>query len=353
MQLSAEGFRSMRAEQTFTKKVQQLIIKAGLQLSLQNAELTALTDGGSDRNFYRIKEGAASCVVMASTTPRFDIESYISVGAFLFKHGIGVPQIYAHDDEKQAVLLEDLGDDSLLQLLKKAAGAQEIKRYYEQVLVSLAEMQVKTKKHLHDCGYLLGRSFGYEAFRWETDYFTECFLKRFCGLVIDNDEELDREFHSLAASLDSEPRYFMHRDFQSQNIYFKDSRPRFIDFQTATKGLLQYDAVSLLKDAYFKLEENIRDILLAFYLETLESDWGMDIERESFIRTFHQAGLQRNMQALGAFAYLAMDKGKTVFAAHIPNALFYLRDALKKFPEFPLLRELLEQAEIKTQSTKL
>ena len=353
MQLSAEGFGSMRAEQKFMKRLQQLIIKAGFQLSLQNAELTALTDGGSDRNFYRIKEGDASVVVMASTTQRFDIESYISVGAFLFKHGIGVPRIYAHDDEKQVVLLEDLGDDSLLQLLKKAAGAQEIKRYYEQVLASLAEMQVKTKKHLHDCDYLIGRSFGYEAFRWETDYFTECFLKRFCGLAIDNDEELDREFHQLAASLDSEPRYFMHRDFQSQNIYFKDGKPRFIDFQTATKGLLQYDSVSLLKDAYFKLEENLRAELLDFYLETLESNWGMDINRESFIWTFHRTGLQRNMQALGAFAYLAMDKGKTDFAAHIPTALFYLRDALKQFPEFPLLRELLEQSEIKTRSTKL
>ena len=339
----------MRAEQTFMKKIQQLLKKAGFQLSLQNAALTALTDGGSDRNFFRIKDGDDSFVVMASPTPRFDIESYISVGTFLFNHGIGVPQIYAHDDEKQVVLLEDLGDDSLLRLLKKATSAQEIKTYYEQVLASLAEMQMKTKHSLDDCGYLKGRNFGYEAFRWETDYFAECFLKRFCGLDIENDEELDKEFHQLATGLDSEPRYFMHRDFQSQNIYFKDSRPRFIDFQTATKGLLQYDAVSLLKDAYFKLQENLRDELLDFYLEMLKSDWGMDIDRENFVRTFHRAGLQRNMQALGAFAYLSMDKGKIAFTAHIPNALSYLKDALKQFPEFPLLRELIQKAEEKAQ----
>ena len=352
MQLSVEGFRSMRAEQAFRKKVQQLIKKAGSRLSLRNAELIALTDGGSERNFYRIKKGGTSYVVMASPAPRFDIDSYLSVGMFLFNHGIGVPQIYAYDDEKQMLLIEDLGEDSLLQLLKKAAGAQEIKTYYEQVLAGLAEMQMKTKNILNDCGYLGGRSFGYEAFRWETDYFAECFLKRFCGLAIKNDEELDREFHLLAASLDSEPRYFMHRDFQSQNIYFKNSQPRFIDFQTATKGLLQYDAVSLLKDAYFKLEENLRDELLDFYLKTLKSDWDMDMDRENFVRIFHRAGLQRNMQALGAFSYLSMDKGKIAFAAHIPSALSYLRDALKQFPEFPLLKELLDQAKIKIQGTK-
>ena len=86
------------------------------------------------------------------------------------------------------------------------------------------------------CSYLRGRSFGYEAFRWETDYFSECFLKRFCGFTVENDEELDREFHLLADTLSREPRYFMHRDFQSQNIYFKDGRVRYIDFQTATRG---------------------------------------------------------------------------------------------------------------------
>jgi hypothetical protein len=343
----------MQAEHAFMKKLQQLLKKADLHLSLDNAELIALTDGGSDREFYRLADGAASCVIMASSAPRFDIESYLSVGTFLFQHGIGVPQIYAYDDEKQVVLLEDLGDDSLLQMLKKASDRQEIKTYYQQALTGLAEMQMKTKTTLDECEYLRGRNFGYEAFRWETDYFAECFLKRFCGLAIENDEELDREFHLLAVSLDREPRYFMHRDFQSQNIYFKNGRPRFIDFQTATKGLLQYDAVSLLKDAYVNLEENLRDELLTFCIDVLASGWGVDIDRESFIGTFHRAGLQRNMQALGAFAYLSLDKGKTAFAAHIPHALFYLKDALIKFPEFPLLKELSEQAEIKTQSMKL
>jgi aminoglycoside/choline kinase family phosphotransferase len=50
-----------------------------------------------------------------------------------------------------------------------------------------------------------------------------------------------------------------------------------------------------------------------------------------------------------------MDKGKKAFAAHIPNGLVYLGDVLQRFPEFPLLRELVDQAQdkIKTLSTKL
>jgi len=334
----------MRTEKTLAKKIQNLLHKAGMPSAVDAAALVPLTGGGSDRVFLRLQAGGTTLVVMAGALPRYDIHSYIDVGTFLFQHGIGVPRIVASDEEEYIVLMEDLGDDSLYALAKRAATAGERTGYYRKVLVGLAEMQVKTAADLPSCSYLRGRRFGYEAFRWETDYFTECFLKGFCGFAIENDQELDLEFHVLAETLSREPRYFMHRDFQSQNIYFKDGAVRYIDFQTATKGLLQYDAVSLLKDAYVVLEDRQREDLLHFYLDTLIGTWRLAVDKEAFVRTFNLTGLQRNMQALGAFAYLSRDKGKTAFAVHIPAALSYLATALRELPEFPLLRGLVEKA---------
>ena len=259
----------MRAEKTLVKKIQNLLKKAGMPSAVDAAGLVPLTGGGSDRAFFRLQAGGTSLIVMAGAAARYDLHTYVDVGTFLFQHGIGVPRIIAVDVDEHIVLLEDLGDDSLYALATRAATAEEQTGYYRKVLAGLAEMQVKTAADLASCSYLRGRSFGYEAFRWETDYFTECFLKRFCGFAIENDEELDREFHVLAETLSREPRYFMHRDFQSQNIYVKDGAVRYIDFQTATKGLLQYDAVSLLKDAYVVLEDRQREELLDFYLDML------------------------------------------------------------------------------------
>ncbi len=334
----------MRAEKTLKKKIQNLLKKAGMPSAVDAAGLVPLTGGGSDRAFFRLQAGGTSLIVMAGAAARYDLHTYVDVGTFLFQHGIGVPRIIAVDVDEHIVLLEDLGDDSLYALATRAATAEEQTGYYRKVLAGLAEMQVKTAADLPSCSYLRGRSFGYEAFRWETDYFTECFLKRFCGFAIENDEELDREFHVLAETLSREPRYFMHRDFQSQNIYVKDGAVRYIDFQTATKGLLQYDAVSLLKDAYVVLEDRQREELLHFYRDILMTEWRLAIDRDAFIRTFHLTGLQRNMQALGAFSYLTMDKGKTAFSAHIPAALSYLAAALREMTEFPLLRGLVEKA---------
>jgi aminoglycoside/choline kinase family phosphotransferase len=70
----------------------------------------------------------------------------------------------------------------------------------------------------------------------------------------------------------------------------------------------------------------------------------MNVDRESFVKTFHLAGLQRNMQALGAFSFLSMQKGKTEFVQHIPAGLSHLREALCMFPEFPALMEMAEKA---------
>ena len=141
-----------------------------------------------------------------------------------------------------------------------------------------------------------------------------------------------------------QPRYFMHRDFQSKNIHFLDGKVRIIDFQTATCGLVQYDLASLLKDPYAPLEPDERQELLGFYLKELSETWNRPLDVEPFTTMFHRAGLQRTMQALGAFAFLSMRKGKKKFEAYIPSGIANLREALGKFSEYPALADLTAHA---------
>jgi len=130
-------------------------------------------------------------------------------------------------------------------------------------------------------------------------------------MAIPKESVLEDELNHLAFSLDKKPKYFMHRDFQSQNIHFKNGCVKAIDFQTATKGLLQYDLASLLKDAYFVIDEKTRDALVDFYMDVLTEKWDMKIDRQEFVKTFHLAGLQRNMQAFGClFFSLGLQKGR-------------------------------------------
>lgn len=306
--------------------------------------IALIAGGGSDRCFFRVGCGGQSFVVMGAPVYCFDIVAAVDVGRLLGSLGVGVPEIIACDEAAQLVLLEDLGGRSLLQALQEARDREEVLELYCRVLPVLADMQVRVTPVMEQSRYLKNRTFGYEALRWETDYFVECFLKRLCRLTIPEERMLERECHDLAARLAAEPRYFMHRDFQSTNIYLHDGRVRIIDFQTATRGLLHYDLAALLKDAYFPLTGSECDRLVDEYCAALESCGCAMPDREGFAEQFHCAGLQRSMQALGAFAVLGLDRGKPAFFDHIPAGLALLRQGLCRVGEYPCLQDLAGRA---------
>lgn len=333
--------------------IRAFLHKNRLTVSFESGQVSLIAGGGSDRQFYRIHMPGTSCVLMVSPLAKQEIAAFIDVGSFLLSAGIGVPEIIDADPDKKMVLLEDLGDDSLNRRVGLAGNPAQMAADYEKVLVFLAEMQIRPASSLAQSRYLKNRSFGYEALRWETDYFMDCFIKQFCGMPDSHEKNLETEFSHLALQLDREPKYFMHRDFQSQNIHFKNNAVRVIDFQTATRGLLQYDLASLLKDAYVEMTPEMRSDLLAFYMAVLRDRWKMEIDPEAFDRTFQLAGLQRNMQALGAFAFLGLRKGKKQFLKHIPAGLRLLQQALMLLPDFPALQDLVAAADERIRSRGL
>jgi aminoglycoside/choline kinase family phosphotransferase len=334
----------MEMNESLKKKIEFFLKKNKVSISLNSNNFILLAGGGSDRSYYRMFHESGSLVLMVSPTDKQEVTAFIDVGKFLFNTGIGVPEIIDVDEQGLMLLLEDLGDDSLYNILCHKKNKIDICGYYKKVLLFLAEMQIRPSLSFAQRNYLKNRVFGYEAFRWETDYFRERFLKQFCGLSLQKEVLLEEEFNRLASCLDREPKYFMHRDFQSQNIHFKNGQVKVIDFQTATKGLLQYDLASVLKDAYFVIDQKMRAELIDFYLDILNEKWGMKIDHKEFIKTFHLAGMQRNMQALGAFAFLGLQKGKRGFFKHIPAALSYLKEALLLLPDYPVLKETVSEA---------
>lgn len=304
------------------------------------AEIKLLPEYGSDRKFYRVIEGNKTAILIEhSGITGFD--DYIVIDKFLQKIGIAVPKIYDYDKDKQFILEEDIGDLNLQEAI--LTEKYEVLPTYKSVIDVLLKMQIEggEKIHLCQCSFE-GRKFDYDALRWETDYFAKYFLGLFCKVEARHTVILKEEFHTLASKLINETLYFMHRDFQSQNIFIKDGKIRIIDFQSAKQGLLAYDLASLLKDAY--VEERIGmqyiESLLNYYIDSLK-DWKIEISPDKFKQVFLYAGLQRNMQALGAFSFLSLVKGKKQFKKYIPSCLKYLKSALSETNEFPELKNLV------------
>ena len=180
--------------------------------------------------------------------------------------------------------------------------------------------------------------FSPELYRWERDYFREQCVGKVCGIVLGAAEgdALERELAALAGRLLDAPAVLVHRDLQSQNVMVRAGTPFLIDFQGLRLGSPFYDLGSLLYDPYVEIGEELRAALLQYYYDLTRPAAGWELFRE----LFSLAAAQRLMQALGAYGFLGLGKGKRYFLAHIPPALDRLIAVTEEGGRLPRLHAL-------------
>jgi N-acetylmuramate 1-kinase len=305
-------------------------------------EVTLIAGGGSDRGFYRLRGTEGSAILMLSPGADEDFRNFVEIAEFFTTIGVPVPEIYWVDFARTFVVMEDVGDESLYRRVHSEAKEEHVLAWYQEVLAALAHLQAEGGRRFRCCRPLRERVFDYSVLRWETEYFQQYFLEKDCGITIPDPEALAREFHDLAEAVAREPLYLMHRDFQSQNLMLHQGHVRILDFQGARQGLLQYDLAAVLKDAYVVLSRPLQQTLVDCYVEMLAAEGVAVTDRDRFWELYTLAGLQRNMQALGAFSFLSLVKGKTWFRQYIPAGIQHLSLALRERNDFPQLQALVE-----------
>ncbi|MCW5214029.1 phosphotransferase [Desulfobulbus sp. US5] len=153
-------------------------------------------------------------------------------------------------------------------------------------------------------------------------------LRYFFQLELD-EEKIAQDFHALAnRASQADASFFLHRDFQSRNIMIQQDQVRFIDYQAGRLGPLAYDLASLLIDPYAVLPTPIQEELLEQYLDALTALHPYD--RAQFRQEYILLALQRNLQILGAFAFLSQQRGKPFFRQYLIPALHSLQALLAK-----------------------
>ncbi|OGP75287.1 MAG: hypothetical protein A2Y80_04570 [Deltaproteobacteria bacterium RBG_13_58_19] len=315
---------------------------AGLGATLSNVQ--TLAGDGSDRRFYRLA-GDPSLILLYQPHPPGrgvnENDSYFSLGRHLRTQGVPVPEIYAYSREEGWLLLEDLGDLSLEVVIKNASGEEAIRGWYNQALAVLVRMQLKGREGF-DPSWCFDTPVMDRSFLWEREctYFVQAFLQGYLGLEVDPADLAPDFDRLLEGALPREAAYFLHRDFQSRNLFIKGGALRVIDFQGGRLGPLGYDVAALLIDPYVALSPVWQEELLNNYLNLLKERLPLDLLE--FREQYYHLALGRNLQILGAFGFLTRVKGKDYFAGYIPDALTGLRRRLQERPgEFPRLEKVL------------
>ncbi len=299
--------------------------------------------GGSDKQYYRIREEKGSSVLVQAPEADQDFQRYIEYTRFFWHHGVPVPELRSVDFERKQALLEDLGDLTLYSWLKCARPERQIEVLYERVLDIGVMLHTEVTRHASECPLLGERLFDYGHLRWETTYFVERFVQGVRNVPVLDPSGLEKDFHLLALQVDSFPKTIIHRDFQSQNIMVtRGTRPRLIDYQGARIGPPAYDVVSLLWDPYYHLDRRVRERLLRYYVDRAKKqDGGFD--EAGFTGSLVPCRLQRHMQALGAYGFLTKVKRKKYFLKHAQEGMRLLREdvQLVRREEYPALHRLV------------
>jgi len=320
----------------------------GLQKNqINEIVINPITGDGSDRLWFRAchkKDSLVICDHGICSVPGDNLSqlrAFVSIGTHLSQKTIRVPKILGHDEISGQVVLEDLGDIHLASMVTQCKSSSTIIDLYKKVIDQLIEFSQTGIQDFDTRWTCQTASYSKEVIlEKECAYFMEAFIRGLLGKELQFEQYAD-EFAIIA---DNALKYsfegLMHRDMQSRNIMLKNGKVYFIDFQSARIGPVQYDLASLLIDPYVKLSNIIQKELVEYAIARLGI--GSSAKINEFKECYQYCCLTRNLQFLGAFAFLSRVKGKKNFELHIPKAVESLKSIIHELPLLPALGKLVK-----------
>jgi hypothetical protein len=302
-------------------------------LPYSDFQLEVASSDASFRRYFRVTQHEDSRIVMDAPPEHEDIEPFVSIAELLGQHDIHVPEIFARDMQQGFLLLTDLGSTSYLSKLDNDSADS----LYHAAIDEIIKMQSVPVKDIDLPAYNRDR------LMQEMTLFPEWFLGQ--HLSLSPPDGLDAIFDLLVENTQSQPQYFVHRDYHSRNLMLaKNERVGVIDFQDAVIGPASYDLVSLLRDCYIEWPQTRLDSWLDYYLSQAQSSGLLaGTTKTQFKRWFDLMGLQRHLKILGIFCRLNYRDGKAGYMADLPLTLRYVLQITDAYPELKPLHDFLTQ----------
>lgn len=273
----------------------------------------------SRRQFYRISFGKKNLVAMVyPEQATAEVERFRAVHGIYRRHGLRVPRIEEILGD-QVVIQEDAGDLLLQRAWRfgRDNERRQLLRLCQEILDKLAAVPPA----------LATARLDQARQKWEMDFFLKHFFSCYSGR--DNaEEDMRTGLYMLVEAIAAEST-FAHRDFHSRNLLVHGGGIVMVDFQDSLLAPRYYDLVSLAFDSYLDLGAARGRLFpdLAAYGDDLE------------LRQVRLTALQRNIKALGTFAYQTYECRHPAYARYIPRTLRHIQSHLQELadPELQIL----------------
>lgn len=301
-----------------------------------------LAGDASSRKYFRVIKDQTSFVLMKWEP--FDEKNYpfLSVLNHFAKHKVHVPQVIAKDSAQGLVLLEDLGDLTLERKFWESQNQEGCLPFYKQAIDEIVKIHFPATLDKTDCT-AFKIQFDTEKLLWEMNYGKDNLIKGICKFEMNPkmDEELTQLFTEICERLHQEPKFIAHRDYHSRNLMIKFDEMRVIDFQDARLGPVQYDLVSLLRDSYVNMNDEMASLLINDYLEKAKPYLPKNFSRDHFDEIYEVQTIQRCFKACGSFSSFYQQRQDKRYLKYISHTLKRVLKSITEFPEYKLFADVL------------
>ena len=300
---------------------------------LENFKIKEIKGDASFRKYFRIYNKKKSYILAsAESEKKSNILNYVLINKFLNKRRIKAPVVIDFEYKSGLALLEDFGNKTYLQLVKKSKNKLYIYKLLIRFLIKLQRINFKTN-------IFRFQKYNYKILKKEIDLFFVWYLPYIAK--IKNSPKIIRLRKLLLIILKNnfiKNNYFVHRDFHISNLMeyglVSKNKIGIIDTQDALIGSRAYDILSLIDDVRIKTTSDLKEKLLDYYLLLAKKEKNFNIKQ--FKKEFSILSVQRAMKIIGIFSRLFKRDGKNRYLKLIP----YTWTILNKRLEDPIFKEV-------------
>ncbi len=309
-------------------------------MNFDKSKLTSIKGDASFRRFYRRKLNKKNSIIVYSKVDKNkNLLIYDAVNKILYKNKIYAPQLISENYKKNFIEIEDLGKQTVFNILKKKNNKLKIYRKILLILLGLQNIKIKKirnfKNKIYKIPYYSKKILFNEVSLFLNWYIPQHISKKKITFV---KKELKKSILNLIKKIQLPNKTFVHRDFHVSNLMMKNNKVAIIDSQDAVYGNIAYDLASLIDDVRLKSSKNHKESIYQNYLKLNKKK----INKIKFKNDFEILSVLRNLKIIGIFTRLAKRDKKKKYLKLIPYAWKLIEDRIDNNKVFIELKKKLE-----------
>ena len=258
-------------------------------------DLEKIEDGLSNKLIYRITEKENTKIIIDFSRDKQEFKNFLNVYEILQKINISIPKIYEVNQKQYKIYMQDFGKNRFNKIYNKGNLYKLLKLAVENIIVIQNESNLNNLKNL--------KEYTFEDLKIELKEFVTYYI------LNKNSNFPTSKFYELWESIFYSQNYnmknFVHKDFEFVNLFFLENYEShlqcgIIDFQSAFKGFIGWDLISLLENPRINFTRDYNDKLIEYFYNNTPIIESLNTFREQY----YVLSLARQTRLLGRWRKL-------------------------------------------------